>query len=204
MTLKPDLILGQQSYVEPIYSQLSHIVPTFVYENASRTPNWRLLFRDIAAVMDKSVEGEQVLNELEQRISQIKDALSKLSKQPKISVIFYWTQDRSTYAIYGKRSFGGSLLEELGLQRPPAQQFDAYSQNVSVELATHADGDIMFLLDYNESEEVEQLLANPLWGQLKAVQNNRVYSVNNIYWYIPGVLAAHAVLDDIERYVLNQ
>ncbi|QYO64278.1 iron-siderophore ABC transporter substrate-binding protein [Leptolyngbya sp. 7M] len=204
LQLNPDLILGQRNYVEPIYDQLSQIAPTFVYENPIGKPNWRATFREIAVAMGQSDKGEQVLDDLEQRLGHLRKSLSENHKQPEISVIFYWTEDRSIYTIFGKRSFGGSLLEELGLQRPVTQQFDDLSQNVSIELAAHADGDIMFLLDYNEPEQVDQLLASPLWSQLKAVKNQQIYRVSNIHWYTPGVLAAHAVLDDIEQYVLGQ
>lgn len=204
LQLKPDLILGQRNYVEPVYDQLSQIAPTFVYENAIGNPEWRVVFQEIAAAMGQSAKGEQVLNDLEQRLSQLKEALSKQNHETEISVIFYWTENPYVYSIFGKRSFGGSLLEELELPRPSAQRFDAPSQDVSLELTSYADGDIIFLLNYSEPEEVEKLIENPLWSQLKAVQNNRVYRVNNIHWFTPGVLAAHAVLDDVERYVLGR
>jgi iron complex transport system substrate-binding protein len=204
LQLKPDLILGQRNYVEPVYDQLSRIAPTFVYENAVGNPEWRAVFREIAAAIGQSDKGEHVLNDLEQRLSQLRESLSVKSKEITISVIFYWTEDRNMYTILGKKSFGGSLLEELELQRPSAQRFNAASQNISLELTPYVDGDIIFLLNYNEPEEAKKLIEDSLWSQLKAVQNNQVYRVNSIHWYTPGVLAAHAVLDDIERYVLGR
>ncbi|WP_202924923.1 ABC transporter substrate-binding protein [Myxacorys almedinensis] len=80
-----------------------------------------------------------------------------------------------------KNSFVGSILEEVGLQRPAAQDVvlpDRGIFNISEERLDVLDGDVLFLLythDFRELETYERLKHKPIWKQLKAVQNNQFF-----------------------------
>jgi iron complex transport system substrate-binding protein len=44
--------------------------------------------------------------------------------------------------------------------------------------------------------------SHPIWQQLPAVQAGRAYRVNTEHWMnFGGLRSAHAVLDDVERYL---
>lgn len=43
--------------------------------------------------------------------------------------------------------------------------------------------------------------SSPLWAQLEAVQNDRVYKVDTSIWNEGSIIGANAVLDDLERYL---
>ena len=69
------------------------------------------------------------------------------------------------------------------------------------------DGDVMFVVAYGGNETGERDLniiqQKPLWQNLKAVRQNRVYYVDPTIWRGRTPLAADAVIDDLYRYLVN-
>ena len=105
-------------------------------------------------------------------------------------------------------SFMGSVLEDIGLQRPPSQSMPAppYGEiTFSEEKLPEADGDVIFLAAYYDSDRayLDRIVERPLWKQLKAVQQNRVYVVDAETWRGGNLLAAHAIIDDLYQYLVN-
>ena len=140
-----------------------------------------------------------------QRIEKIKHALGDQRHQIQVSVITV----NSPYGIftYGKKHPTGALLHDIGLQRPPMQTGDFFTKDqISQERLSEVDGDVIFL-SYRGGKAakkfLEKLQQDPLWRTLKAVQQNRVYLVDSNNWYAFDVLAMDAVLDDLEKYLLN-
>ncbi|MBF2048454.1 MAG: ABC transporter substrate-binding protein [Leptolyngbya sp. IPPAS B-1204] len=82
---------------------------------------------------------------------------------------------------------------------------------ISQELLSQADGDVLFLwksdddfaADAGQDTPLRRLKADPLWSQLKAVQQNRVYEVPG-HWLGFGPIAANAVVDDLFTYLLQE
>ena len=50
----------------------------------------------------------------------------------------------------------------------------------------------------------EQLQANPLWQELNAVENERVYVVPDSYWSFPGIQGLDLLLDDFFKYLVDK
>mgnify|MGYP005839995481 CR=1 FL=1 len=79
---------------------------------------------------------------------------------------------------------------------------------ISPELLSLADGDVIFIwtaeneseLNQNAAEKLKELQNNPLWQQLKAVQQGRVYQVPS-YWIGSGPVAADLVINDLFKYL---
>jgi len=106
--------------------------------------------------------------------------------------------------VQAKNSFIGSILDEIGLQRPIAQNLvSRYGYiNLSNEELETADGNIVFITTSDE-QMLERLKQQPIWKRLKAVQQNRVYVVDQSIWTGGDLLAADAILDDLYRYLAN-
>lgn len=122
--------------------------------------------------------------------------------------------------LYLRDSFCGTVLQDAGLSRPESQNFTASeaeklfrnSIQVSIgnELIEKADGDVIFIWTGENTSQatqtalkkLEQLKKNPLWKNLKAVQQDKVYLVPG-YWIGSGILAANAIIDDLFKYLIN-
>lgn len=202
LTLRPDLIIGFQYSDESVYTQLAQIAPT-VLDNWKGYPSWKDHFNFVAEVLGKTDEAQDVWSHYEQRIKELRTALGNDYQDIEVSFVHICC---GTIDIDLRNSFSGTILEDVGLRRPPAQ--DVVSEDglilLSEERLMDIDGDVIFIAaTTGESQKLlEQLKQNPLWNQLKAVQQGRVYPVNYPTWRGGNPLAASAVIDDLFQYLV--
>ncbi|WP_414551045.1 ABC transporter substrate-binding protein [Anabaena sp. CCY 0017] len=206
--LQPDIIISWKNRHESIYSQLSNIAPTALYDwlgNNIKQDNWKEYFNFMAEVLNRKEIGQQVWQHYNQRIEQLKMALGDRYKNKTISFVIFCCG-----GIYSEteNSFIGDVLRDAGLQRPESQGFNPKGAiNFSEETLEMADGDVMFVVAHGGNETGERDLSilqkKPLWQTLKAVQQNRVYYVDPIIWRARTPLAAEAVIDDLYKYLVN-
>jgi iron complex transport system substrate-binding protein len=208
LLLKPDLILSiTRSYLDEIYPQLSNIAPTVVMDLSSPPPPWQKHLEHAAKIFDKEQEEKQLVDRYWERIEQLKQALGDRRHQLQVSVAAFFPGS-GTISIYGKKlPTGIVVLNDAGLQRPPAQSGDfGVMDNISYERLSEIDGDVLFLATRKEKaseEALEELQRSPLWQKLKAVQRNRVYLVDFERWHAFDILAMNAVIDDLFKYLVD-
>lgn len=204
LELKPDLILAWED-AEQIYPMLSKIAPTVLIPVDLIEANWKTGFKAIAELLGKEEEAQQVLNHYNQRIEQLKMTLSNSYQDKTISVAFAYGQNAY---VYVKNSFMGSILKDLGLKRPPAQDVSVDGgriNGISEERLDLLNGDILLfgVSDLGHLEAYESLKQKPLWRNLKAVQEGRVYLCDVHTWAGSSPLAADVVIDDLYKYLVN-
>ena len=202
--LKPDLILGWQVANSGVYSSLSQIAPTVLYDWQG-TGTWREYFNFMAKLLNREDAAEEAWRDYYDRIEELKTALGDRYADKTISFVYFCCDGFGSQA---PESFMGSILEDIGLQRPTSQAMPAppYGElQFSEEKLPDADGDVIFLASYYDSDRayLEHIIEKPLWKQLKAVQQNRVYVVDAETWRGGNLLAAHAIIDDLYKYLLD-
>ncbi|NDJ17464.1 ABC transporter substrate-binding protein [Myxacorys almedinensis A] len=211
--LKPDLIIVvSDGAFQGIYNQLSQIAPTVVLPWMETIGDWKQHLQDVAGVLEKTKLATQLLDDYDRRIQHLKQALSiksaadqkgaassKENRQQPIQISFASVMRGQLY--YDGKDFADRILDELGLLAPRSVTSGILSEETLPEI----DGDILFIATYTENDRslLEQLQQRPLWSQVKAVQQNQVYLVNLNLWHGYNILAAHAVLDEIEKYLVN-
>jgi iron complex transport system substrate-binding protein len=200
--LKPELLLGRSSCSQN-YSLFSKIAPTVLSRWYIGT-HWKENFEFASHVLGKEAVAHSAWDDYHQRITKLRPILAEKYHSKKISVV---EVSQFQTIAYTKNAFSGSILNDLGLQRPDLQNgFAEYGYvEISDEETQKIDGDILFVLsDENDNGElVEKLKSRPLWSKLRATQTNRIYSVKNDVWWGGNLLAANLVLDDIEKYLFN-
>lgn len=211
LRLKPDLIISG-SELKGIYKQLSYIAPTVVLNTPYPSPPWTDMLEELAAILDKEEVSKQLINKYWQRVEKLKQALDIGAGSPKenrrknreVSI----ANTSSEYGIwsYGEKHFSGSVLKDIGLQRPKSQRGDFfYIENISKEKISDIDGDVLFFASWEREDDkktLEKLKQSPLWGQLKVFQQNKVYFVG-MHWHSSDIFAINAILDDLEKYLVN-
>lgn len=205
LQLKPDLIiLPSDPSSQSIYQQLSHIAPTVLVPWAEISRDWKQHLIETAKIFDKTDVATQLLDSYDQRVEEVKQSLgvlhTSLQKQA-FYASFAYVSDRLTLAA--KNSFSGTILNDLGLLSPKSS--DGLALPISEESLPKIDSDVLFIGVYQESDRstLKRLQRKPLWSKIKAVQQNQVYTVDFQTWYGFDFLSAHAVLDDIEKYLVN-
>lgn len=202
LLLKPDLILGSE-LVRKIYPLLSQIIPTALGKWEGRTRSWREHFNFVAEVLGKQEAAQQAWNRYYQRIKELKIALNDRYVDKEISIIGVYGGMR----IYseGQDSFAGSILNDIGLHRVRNSNSPL---PISEEKLEEVDGDIIFVMIFQEKEEnsrkaFEKLQQKPLWQTLRAVEKGQVYLVDRDAWIGSNLIAADVVIDDLYKYLVN-
>ncbi|HBW29952.1 MAG TPA: iron siderophore-binding protein [Nostoc sp. UBA8866] len=209
LLLKPDLILGlAESTDRKSYELFSQIAPTVTVDYAQTA--WRDVLLRVGNIIGKTEQAQKLIAEFQQRIEKLRVIVKNKLGKTKISVVRVYNYFHKTIEFRSNFSFPGSLLVELGLSFPEKQNQIPTSPGfpfvfASLERLDLLDADVMFVtLDAGGEENFKKFQASPLWQKLKAVKNNCVYTVDSGYWIFGNIMSANAILDDLDKYLLQQ
>ncbi|HEY9707160.1 MAG TPA: iron-siderophore ABC transporter substrate-binding protein, partial [Oculatellaceae cyanobacterium] len=198
LALKPDLILGL-SQDERVYSQLTQIAPTVLFDFKS-SGQWKSILMHNANSLGKTDVANQLMADYNVRLNDFKSQMSlraassdeNSAQQLEVSIVRIYP---NIISIYSRDTFVGSIVEDVGLARPPAHNQPG-QLTISKESLQIADGDVIFLWSSGAGQaqqelqtKIAKLKADPLWQRLNAVQQGRVYEVPS-YWLGSSILSA--------------
>jgi iron complex transport system substrate-binding protein len=199
--LSPDLIIGNKMRHEKIYDQLSQIAPT-VYSNTLRG-EWKENFAFYAKVLDKEIEGTEVIKKFDDRAAEI-STLAGDKLETEVSIVRFMA---GKTRIYLGDTFSGKILKQIGFARPASQQSEEFTVEIGKERLKEADGQLMFYFTYETgngegSAREKEWLEDPMFKTLDVVKNNKIYKVDDAIWNTAGgVRAANLMLNDIEKFL---
>jgi iron complex transport system substrate-binding protein len=209
LLIKPDFIISvSDPSMRGIYKQLSQIAPTVLVPWAEISRDWKQHLKETAKVFGKTELAEQLLNGYYQRVEKLKQALVTLHDAPQknYSQPFHASFVHVSNGLYLnlKDSFSGTILNDIGLLSPKLS--NQLALPISEESLAEIDSDVLFIGTYRENDRstLEYFQRKPLWSKIKAVQRDRVYLVDFHTWYGFDFFASHAVLDDIEKYLVKK
>lgn len=206
--LQPDLIITPGvAYNKENYDTLAKIAPTvaplWYWQTLEQVTGY---WRTVAEIVGKPSEGEQLVTKLEARIAALRTELAPRMAGKPVSV--FQVQGPGLGGLYLQTGrLESSLLHAIGIERPANQTYDpnnaAWYVELSPELLTQADAWAIFVEVYAANpDEIpaiqQQLEAHPLWQQLEAVKNKRVFYVQTDAWSGTDPFVADSILDLIE------
>lgn len=211
LLLKPDLIIAWPPFVaEDTFDDLATIAPLVVLEKEGFA-EWKQHLRYTADLLNKQSEAEKLLTTYEERVAALKSQLgADTVARLKVSV-FRTTGEQLRIATVS--SFAGSILADVGFDRPALQKVELKVNDksqgdeitISMEELNKADGDVIFLGNWQGSADalkmIDGLKRSPLWAQLQAVRNNTVYEFDNARWLEGSVINAESILTDLARFL---
>lgn len=195
--LQPDLILSNTVRHEDLYDELSEIAPTVFAADVG--VSWKETLLLAAEALGEPERAQQLLADYEMRAAAVGEAVA--DGEPgsvEVSVVRFLP---GQIRLYGEASFIGTVLDDAGFARPPAQQVAETFVEASPEQVGLADGDVLFTAVYGDAADtdVDAVTAGPVWQALPVVQRGDVHEVSDDTWMLGiGVTAAGLVLDDIE------
>jgi iron complex transport system substrate-binding protein len=175
----PDLIIGASPGSDKAYDQLTKIAKTILLSQSEF--DWRKTLNEFAPIVGKEDKAKQVLEDygkrMENAAKQLKSAIGEQT------VMFLRILPKE-YRVYGKLSPAGSVLyDDLSLRPASGVPLDKKQLAVSMEALPDFDPDHIFLLAQDDAEaKIKELQNSPLWKNLKAVKNNRIYPVDQRLW----------------------
>lgn len=202
--LKPDLILGTKGRQgqEKVYAQLSAIAPTVFSEDL--VGKWKINFTLYADALNKKAEGDKLMADFDKKIE---DAKGKLGDKTKMQVSVARFVAGKT-RLYLKDTFSGVVLSQLGFARPASQDIDEFKKDITKEMMSEMDGDVLFywIGDYSgdgsANKYTEEWMKDPLYQNLNVAKNKKAFQVDEVIWNVGGgILSAELLVDDIvERF----
>jgi iron complex transport system substrate-binding protein len=202
--LEPDLIIGNKMRQEAVYEQLNAIAPTVFAETLRG--NWKENFELYAKALNKVEEGNKVIADYDARIAEFAEKLGD-KKDMEVSIVRFMADHAR---IYHKDSFSGVILDQIGLKRPESQNVDDFMEKATKERIPAMEGDILFYFTYEPGDGAatkneEEWTNDPLFKNLEVSKAGKVYKVDDVIWNTAGgVIAANLLIDDLEKYFLEQ
>ncbi|OEC32741.1 iron complex transport system substrate-binding protein [Pseudomonas cuatrocienegasensis] len=198
LALQPDLILASGDLPNDLYAKLSLMAPTVVPKGGT-FQDWRQTYSTYALALNQSEQAEQRIAEIDTRIAALRE---RMPQDQQVSVVRWNPQGPF---IMSSHLFVGQLLQTLGLKAnelAAAQQRKPHSDIISLENLAKVDADWIFLATLNPDgrKALDDARQQPAFTRLKAVENDRVISVDGQIWSSSsGYLAAQHILDDVEK-----
>lgn len=202
ISLKPDLILSSKVRHEKIYDKLQAIAPT-VFTETTGGP-WKANLKVHAKALGLEKEADRKLTEYETRAKALGAAIKKKyhGKMPSASVVRFVA---GPTRLYQKSSYSGVVLDDIGLARPTSQSSTDPAKtmlDVSPEQIDKADADLVFVASADAPGKTQQkdVTSNPVWKDLPAVKDHKVFNVPDETWMSGiGIQAAEHMLADVAK-----
>src|SRR5215218_1133948 len=143
--LEPDLILSSKLRHEAIYDQLSRIAPTVFTEEVGVT--WKKNFALHGRALNEADDARRLQDEYETKGRELGAALGDKRDRTAVSVV---RSVGDEVRIYEKANFLGTILEDVELPRPKAQDGEKFATTATEERIPDLDGDVMLLSRFGD------------------------------------------------------
>lgn len=207
VALQPDLIIGyvgNSALAAGLYPQLSQIAPTMLEVSA----DWRNYYMILAAMTGAE---DRIADEFAAYDARVADVRARMPDTT-VSIVRITSWDFQVYLDYPGAYAPFAVASEAGLRRTDYETTDEPEPGMrrpDWEELGELDGEILLYIvggtnDSDVSGRHEEVIDNPLWQMLPAVQAGRVHRVDHGTWMeFSGLASAHSVLDDLERFVIG-
>lgn len=199
-SMEPDLILGSAALTPELFPTLSAIAPT-VFTGPPGAA-WQDNLRLVGAATARADAANGLVDEFNAFAAKAGAENDAAHFQASIVQL-----TENTARIYGADNFPGSVLTDVGVDRPASQRF---TDKPYVEIGTSdlrnadfsaADGDIVYVSFASAAakERAHDVLLSDAWRALSANRDNRVFIVNNEVWQTgEGIVAARGIVVDLK------
>ncbi|MFI6447944.1 ABC transporter substrate-binding protein [Kitasatospora sp. NPDC050543] len=197
--LRPDLILSNQTTDGTHYDVLRELAPTVLTQTTGSA--WKDNFQLHAQALSRQRAAAAFVGSYQRHVSQVVQGLSAAGRAGRrISLVRF--VEGAGIRLYGRQSFPGTLLSDVQLGRPDAQNVDQFAVEIPADQIARADGDHLFYATYGDPGRAgaTAVLASPGWQALGAVRAHRAFPVDDQLWFQGiGYTGANAVLDELLR-----
>lgn len=198
----PDLILGSVTLTPEQYPALSEIAPT-VFGGAPGAA-WKDNLRTVGEATGRREAAEALIADFDRAAD--RTGVDNDATHFQASVV---QLTDSTMRIFGPDNFAGSVLADVGVDRPVAQRF---TDKPYIEIGisdedlgdspdfSAAEGDIVYVsfATATARERAPKVMDSDAWKKLSATRDDRVFAVNNEVWQTgEGIIAARGILADL-------
>lgn len=201
LTLDPDLIVGYE-FDDEYYDDLNRVAPTVLVQIFERPLTEALL--EFGDLVGRRAEAEQMQQEYEQRIAGLQEALGERTDTLSVSVL--GAGDPGTFGRADSGQAVGTVMDDLGLLRLPAQLADDGEQSFSLEQLDTRSADVVLVVDFSgdgRDTGLTALLDSPTYTRLPAVQAGQAHVFDGSKTVGAAWARMDAFLDVLEEHLLD-
>ncbi|MCH2165843.1 MAG: ABC transporter substrate-binding protein [Marinovum sp.] len=207
VALQQDLIVGlagSESRAAGIHGMATQLAPTLLYTS----PDWKAFYRLLGRVAGKEAAVAEVLDTYEARVADLRERMPGT----KVSVLRITSWDFQVYLDAPNAYAPFAILRDAGVQRSPYETTDDPSLSLKrpdrEELAALVGEILLYIVGGTNASDTngrhEEVLADPLFKMLPAVQAGRLHRVDHATWMeFSGLRSAHQLLDQLEEYIIG-
>ncbi|WP_397599973.1 ABC transporter substrate-binding protein [Silvanigrella sp.] len=179
--LKPDLIIGDASFVTNILPQLNKIAPTVLLNGILGDPKEQIKnLKILAKITDTEKKVPSIIKHYETIRN---DAIAVAQQSPKKTILMGFVTPSGIFRVLSANAIATPILKELNKENLVKETNVMHRIEMTVEGVLSKDPDqIAILLTDGNKEPFEKLSKNPLWNDLRAVKENQVYFLDRNIW----------------------
>ncbi|MGB7364403.1 MAG: ABC transporter substrate-binding protein [Rhodococcus sp. (in: high G+C Gram-positive bacteria)] len=189
--LDPDVVIGADALDPSVVAQLDAIAPTVLTRSSS---SWLDRSTLAATAMGRRDAAARATEQYRARAEDV--GRQQNAPITRASLVRFGAD---TTELLGDDSFAGQVLAQVGVRRPGPQQGDT-RQLPSDDIAD-AEGDLIYVMFDGDAglDRGTSIMDSDAWKDLGAATDGRVFSVDYTVWSGDGLVAAGAVLTDIDN-----
>jgi ABC-type Fe3+-hydroxamate transport system substrate-binding protein len=190
----PDAVISMDSLEEVERERLEKIAPVFYVPSIEK--NWREHLLLTADFLGETDEAEGWLQRYDQKVNTARVDLKRILGTESVMVISIY---KKNYFLCATRSMRDVLYHDLMLN--PVRQHDrsTYNMQINAEQFAELDADRILINICQEPESIatwQQLQTTPIWRDLRAVRNNKVYLIPSDPWREYSANAHSRIIDE--------
>jgi iron complex transport system substrate-binding protein len=191
---KPDLIVAIRRYTVGNAPQLEKIAP-YVAWNMELLDGSDKEIEALAKILGKPERGIELNKDFRAHLAEIAEKAPK-DKRPRYAIM--WGGE-VPFAFHDENT-SASIVNAIGGENiaGPMTPGGEFGIDLSLETMLEKDPEVLFIYDYGPDRPHEN---NPIWRELTAVKNNRVFYVGDQWVETNGPIAREVVLHEAAHYL---
>lgn len=208
--LEPDLTIGDISSHGNIHDKLSSIAPTILFnpypmqdDGISRMEEMEQTFMTIADIVGRHEQGVAALERMNQKLDQAKAIVqaSEAAGKPFVLVMTgSYKDDYTKFRIWTQNARASEIIEKMGMENAWNVNYTQYGYSeIGLEhLTTIQDANFFYIAGGGHDPFMTSLyMDNPVWMNLKFVEEGRIYPLGGDTWLYGGPISAEILADKV-------
>ncbi|MDW8212558.1 MAG: ABC transporter substrate-binding protein [Roseiflexaceae bacterium] len=194
---QPDLIIGHPFAHAELRDQLAGTAPLYLVHSIRSIDDTVRNLKDVAQLLGKNEAAAAAVSKFEAKLADYR------ARSPRTLIALVIEGSDANISAKTRESTVGQLLAEVTLYpwtAPEGTTSESGDIPYSLERVLSNNPDVLFVITVSWTGPVDplsqQFAANPVWAQLKAVQQGRVYEVESQIWHnVSGLRTMSLLLD---------
>ncbi|MBN9061780.1 MAG: ferrichrome ABC transporter substrate-binding protein [Rhizobiales bacterium 65-9] len=191
---KPDIIIAMKRYTVGNAERFQKIAPYVAYNMELLSESYQEV-ADVSKILGKAEQGEKLNADFKRHLAEFG---AKAPKDRHPSFVIMWGGD-TPFAFHTENT-AAAIVAAVGGDNivGPMKQNGRFGIDLSLEALLAKNPDVIFIMEYGLERTHE---GNPIWSQLSAVKNKRVYYVGDQWAETQGPIARELVLREAAHYL---